>query len=323
MDDHQDSMAAASAAARTAQPDDDLFIAECDQPLESPSPLVASIDGASDGNDAPAAAERRPDDQCGRSLPTIGVLLSGGLDSCVLAGRLLTLGFSVQPFYIRCGLAWEEAEQHGVDRFLAALRGRQSAASDTPSTNRRLKETDSAAGEQIAHSTELAVKAMRAEIAPLVVFDQPVADLYGRHWSRTGIGVPDASSADEAVFLPGRNALLLVKPALWCAQRGISRIALAILKGNPFSDATDEFFAGFARSLSLAAGRPLTFLRPCAHLDKTALIRLGRHLPLELSFSCIAPAANRHCGRCNKCAERRNAFAAAGIADRTEYADRS
>ena len=323
MNDHRHSMPAASAAARAAPPDDDLFIDGGDEPTEATSPLVAPGAGASDRNDAPAAAERRPGDQCGRSLPTIGVLLSGGLDSCVLAGRLLALGFSVQPFYIRCGLAWEDAEQQGVVRFLEALRGRESAVSPSPATNHRSKETASSAGERLAPGTERAVKALRAEIAPLVVFDQPVADLYGRHWSRTGIGVPDALSADEAVFLPGRNALLLVKPALWCAQRGISRIALAILKGNPFADATDDFFAAFARSLSLAAGRPLQFLRPCAHLDKTALIRLGRTLPLELSFSCIAPVGNRHCGRCNKCAERRTAFAAAGIADRTEYADRS
>ena len=32
---------------------------------------------------------------------------------------------------------------------------------------------------------------------------------------------------------------------------------------------------------------------------------LGRGLPLELTFSCIAPVAGQHCGRCNKCAERR------------------
>jgi len=313
-------MPAGSAAARAAPPDDDLFIDGGDEPPEAASQPIASGDGFCDARDASERAARIAADQRSRSSPPIGVLLSGGLDSCVLAGRLLALGFSVQPFYIRCGLAWEDAEQQGVGRFLEALRGRESAVSPSPATNSRSKETDSAAGERIAPGTELAVKTPRAEIAPLVVFDQPVADLYGRHWSRTGIGVPDALSADEAVFLPGRNALLLVKPALWCAQRGISRIALAILKGNPFADATDDFFAAFARSLSLAAGRPLRFLRPCAHLDKTALIRLGRTLPLELSFSCIAPVGNRHCGRCNKCAERQAAFRAAGFEDPTTYA---
>lgn len=248
-----------------------------------------------------------------QSSPTIGVLLSGGLDSCVLVGRLSALGFPVQPFYVRCGLTWETAELAAVERFSGALRAMfvSGPAATAASPGRGDKGRADGCNADVAP---------RAEVRPLVVFDQPVADLYGGHWSRTGVGVPDELSADEAVFLPGRNALLLVKPALWCAQRGITRIALAILKGNPFADATDEFFAVFARAISTAAGAPLRFLRPCAHLEKTALIRLGRTLPLELSFSCIAPIGNLHCGRCNKCAERRNAFAAAGVVDRTEYA---
>jgi 7-cyano-7-deazaguanine synthase len=42
-------------------------------------------------------------------------------------------------------------------------------------------------------------------------------------------------------------------------------------------------------------------------------------LPLELTFSCIRPAGERHCGSCNKCAERRQAFASAGLKDPTDY----
>jgi 7-cyano-7-deazaguanine synthase len=49
---------------------------------------------------------------------------------------------------------------------------------------------------------------------------------------------------------------------------------------------------------------------------------LGRDMPLELTFSCLAPVAGLHCGRCNKCAERQAAFRDAGIDDRTEYAER-
>jgi 7-cyano-7-deazaguanine synthase len=52
------------------------------------------------------------------------------------------------------------------------------------------------------------------------------------------------------------------------------------------------------------------------------VIRRARELPLEHTFSCIAPIEGRHCGRCNKCAERRRAFAAAGVDDPTEYSDR-
>jgi 7-cyano-7-deazaguanine synthase len=50
-------------------------------------------------------------------------------------------------------------------------------------------------------------------------------------------------------------------------------------------------------------------------------MREGEHFPIDLTFSCIAPVGDLHCGRCNKCAERKHAFAAAGIVDQTEYAD--
>jgi 7-cyano-7-deazaguanine synthase len=59
-------------------------------------------------------------------------------------------------------------------------------------------------------------------------------------------------------------------------------------------------------------------LRPYAGLDKTEVMRRGRGLPLGLTFSCLRPAHGRHCGRCNKCRERREAFADAGLRDPTD-----
>jgi 7-cyano-7-deazaguanine synthase len=49
-------------------------------------------------------------------------------------------------------------------------------------------------------------------------------------------------------------------------------------------------------------------------------MRLGAGLPLEHSFSCIEPMAGLHCGRCNKCGERKAAFRMADMNDPTCYA---
>jgi 7-cyano-7-deazaguanine synthase len=147
----------------------------------------------------------------------------------------------------------------------------------------------------------------------------PVADLYGKHWSLTGQGVPDAETPDAAVFLPGRNVLLLSKAILWCHLHAVGAVALAPLGSNPFPDATPEFFTAYEDVLSRAVGGAVRVLRPYATLHKTEVMHRGRGLPLELTFSCIRPAAKRHCGRCNKCAERRRAFAEAGLADPTSY----
>jgi len=212
---------------------------------------------------------------------TIGLLLSGGLDSCILLGHLLGQGQRVRPFYIRSQLVWQRAELLAVEQFLRAV------------ASPKLEE--------------------------LVILDLPLGDLYADHWSITGASVPDAQSADDAVYLPGRNVLLVVKAALWCRLHGIERLALAVLASNPFADATPEFFAQLESALAQATGGRVEIIRPLAHLDKRAVLGLARGLPLELTFSCIAPQRGLHCGRCNKCAERRNAFRSVGVYDPTQY----
>jgi 7-cyano-7-deazaguanine synthase len=154
----------------------------------------------------------------------------------------------------------------------------------------------------------------------VVEFDMPLADLYGEHWSMSGADVPDDASPDEAVFLPGRNPLLLIKPSIWCEMNGIGELAIATLTGNPFSDATPAFFSQFAAMLQTALGGHIQVVRPFEMVSKRCVMELGRHLPLELTFSCLAPIQDQHCGRCNKCAERRRAFRDVGLEDRTIYA---
>jgi 7-cyano-7-deazaguanine synthase len=212
---------------------------------------------------------------------TVGVLLSGGLDSSVLLAHLLDQGNSVQPFYVRSHLVWEEIELTAVRRFLRAVASSQ--------------------------------------VGELVTLDLPLTDLYVGHWSVTGENPPDADSADEAVFLPGRNALLLIKAAVWCQLNAIRQLALAPLGTSPFADATSAFFHDLEAALNQGVETPLRIIRPFARMNKRQVIQLGRGYPLELTFSCISPQGGLHCGRCNKCAERRGAFQAAAVPDPTRY----
>ncbi len=69
----------------------------------------------------------------------------------------------------------------------------------------------------------------------------------------------------------------------------------------------------------LALGHQLEVMTPFAELTKTEVLGLGQSLPLEHTFSCVAPVGDNHCRTCNKCAERRRAFAEADIEDRTLY----
>ncbi len=121
------------------------------------------------------------------------------------------------------------------------------------------------------------------------------------------------------MFLPGRNVLLLAKALLWCHLNEVTELALAPLAANPFPDATPEFFTAFQDAINRAVGGQVTVRWPYLHLKKHDVIRRGRGLPLEHTFSCIRPVSGIHCGACNKCAERRRAFADAGVNDPTEY----
>lgn len=212
----------------------------------------------------------------------VAVLASGGIDSAVLVAHLSDEGRHVTPIYVRFGLAWEDTEVDHLEQFLATLPN-----SDTD---------------------------------PLVVLDEPVADVYGAHWSVTGREVPDDRTDDDAVYLPGRNLLLLAKASVWCALHRVPTIALGTLAANPFPDADRPFFDGFAALAGRALDYPLEVVTPFADRAKRDVVELGRGLALSRTFSCIAPRSGRHCGRCNKCAERRLAFDQLGISDATAYA---
>ncbi len=158
-------------------------------------------------------------------------------------------------------------------------------------------------------------------IGPLTVLDEPIGSVYGDHWSISGKGVPQIGTAEEAVFLPGRNVLLLAKALLWCHLNHVPAIATGSLQTNPFPDATPAFFHGFQELVNQAMQGNVEVRLPFGGMKKVAVMALGQGLPLEHTFSCASPDAGLHCGRCSKCGERRDAFRDAAMPDPTRYAN--
>jgi len=213
----------------------------------------------------------------------VAVLCSGGLDSCVLLIDLARRTGRAVPLFVRAGHPWEEAERAALGRFL-----------------------DAVAEPAAAPPRDLAL---------------PMGDVYGAHWSMSGQGAPGWAAPDEAVELRGRNLVLLSKALVAAAIEGWPTVALGTLAGNPFPDATPHFFAAIAAVGSEALRNSLAVVAPYRELSKSDVIRRGADLPLDLTLSCLRPTSDgRHCGDCNKCRERVEAFAAAGVADRTRYA---
>ena len=210
------------------------------------------------------------------------ILVSGGLDSAILLVDMVNHKFpKVWPVFVQCGLYWEKTELEYLKRFINAIKA--------------------------------------PNLAELIILDVPVGDLYKDHWSLTGIDVPDVKSPDEAVFLPGRNVLLTAKALLWCNLNQVKSLSLAVLESNPFPDATDSFFLTMEQAINESVSGNVKLLRPYAGMHKTDVLKIGRNAPLEHTFSCIYPINGMHCGKCNKCAERKNGFSQASMKDPTSY----
>jgi 7-cyano-7-deazaguanine synthase len=215
-------------------------------------------------------------------------MLSGGLDSAVLAAQEART-YAVHPVYVAGGLAWEEGEQAVVRRLLGG-----------PPFNNG------------AHP-----------VMPLKRLEFSLRDVYSSsHWALTG-NPPAYDTPDEDVYLHGRNIALLSKAAVYAASRRISRIVVAPLAGNPFPDATPEFFAALNQAFALGLAAPIEISAPFGNLHKEDVVKIGAQLgvPFELTLSCMNPSGVTHCGLCSKCRERRDAFHAAGVQDPTVYAN--
>jgi 7-cyano-7-deazaguanine synthase len=209
------------------------------------------------------------------------VLVSGGIESSVLLNDALGRYDRVTPVYIKNHLRWEDTEVFCMKNFVRCLK--------------------------------------QSNLRPLAILDMTMRDLYEAHWSITGIKIPSGKSADDSVYLPGRNITFLSKAACFAAMKGIGTIEIGVLRGNPFPDATKQFFKKMSDVLSMGLKMHIEIKAPFQKMKKEDVISLGKKLPLEFTFSCLNPKGYEHCGECNKCVERKKAFFAAGVFDKTKY----
>lgn len=220
----------------------------------------------------------------------VAILTSGGVESAALVAEAVRRYERVYPIYIRKGFVWETAELAHLKWFLRVFR------SDG--------------------------------LAPLTVLEVPLTAVYKPHWSLGKNRVPGFWAPDSAVYLPGRNLLLLSLAGLFCGLRKIPVLWIGVLRGNPFQDARDSFLVQMERVLEESLGAPIRIEAPFKERTKSEVIRRHRGVPWEQTFSCLNPTpvrrrmgggGGRHCGRCQKCAERQAGFRKAGVKDPTRY----
>ena len=210
----------------------------------------------------------------------VAVLVSGGLDSCVLMADRAQDSI-VYPIYLQEGLKWENSELKNLKRFIKKI--------DNPN------------------------------IQTLTIIKMPITPFYLNHWSLTDQKAPGRDEPDSEVFLPGRNIILIGLAAVWCSTHDVSEVSIGSLDDNPFPDATDEFFDEFGKILSKGLAFSVEVSAPYRGTKKHELIKKFCSLPLDLTLTCMEPQDLSHCGQCNKCKERQDAFNKANVEDLTMY----
>jgi 7-cyano-7-deazaguanine synthase len=155
--------------------------------------------------------------------------------------------------------------------------------------------------------------------------------LSGSALTDTRVAVPDGHYTDalmRTTVVPNRNAIMLDVAVAKAVSDGADAVAFGAHAGDHpiYPDCRPEFLRAFQDMAVLATegfARPgLRIAAPFIAMSKAEIVELGAQLGTRFAdtWSCYK-GGEAHCGTCGTCVERREAFAVAGVADPTNYAN--
>ena len=137
--------------------------------------------------------------------------------------------------------------------------------------------------------------------------------------------IPEGHYADEnmrSTVVPFRNGIMLSVAVGMAESRGLKYVMMANHGGDHaiYPDCTPEFVDAFDHAAENGTFVKVRLLSPYTHLTKGEIARRGKELGIDYAetWSCYK-GAEKHCGKCGTCVERKEALAYAGIDDPTEY----
>jgi 7-cyano-7-deazaguanine synthase len=215
-------------------------------------------------------------------------LISGGLDSTVLAYLLQAEGFDLNLLSVNYG------QIHKKELIYA----RQTAL--------RL---------HVPHQL-VDLRSVNPLLAGSALTDSKVKVPSGRY---------DAEQM-KATVVPNRNAMMLSIAWAWAVSINAEVVAFAPHAGDHaiYPDCREPFIDALEAAFNLGnewAGAK-TLMAPFLAMSKADIVRKGSELnvPFNLTWSCYG-SGEAHCGRCGTCTERAEAFFLADVQDPTDYAD--
>lgn len=126
----------------------------------------------------------------------------------------------------------------------------------------------------------------------------------------------------DPIIVPFRNGVFMAVTVAYAVGIGATHIFYgAHASDEPFyPDCRREFYEAFQEAARLGTETEMVIQSPFSDMPKSGIIRKAVEfgVPLDRTWSCYLNGPV-HCGRCESCNNRRNAFAEAGVQDPTEY----
>ena len=121
---------------------------------------------------------------------------------------------------------------------------------------------------------------------------------------------------------PFRNGIFLAIAAGIAESCEAEAVVIAAHAGDHalYPDCREDFMQAMGQAISAGTYAGIRILRPFISMSKGEIVRMGAELGVDFShtYSCYC-GAEKHCGNCGTCRERRAAFLSAGVADPTPY----
>lgn len=137
--------------------------------------------------------------------------------------------------------------------------------------------------------------------------------------------IPEGHYTDDnmrSTVVPFRNGIMLSIAVGIAESNGLKYVMMANHGGDHtiYPDCTPSFVDAFNAAASAGTYINVGLRSPYTNLTKTDIVRRGKALGINYgeTWSCYK-GGRIHCGRCGTCVERREALAAAGIEDPTQY----
>ncbi len=231
------------------------------------------------------------------------LIVSGGMDSCVLAHYYASAGWNLHLISFNYGQKHVK-ELSYAERYVANLRERYSQGS---------------------YAVSIAFDILELPMGGLLTASDCAL-------LNNNIMIPHGHYTDESMkvtVVPYRNPNMLLQAATVAWNEHAHIIAFAAHHGDhaQYPDCRQVFVDAFNTMLATAMiGQDIKVETPFMSFSKAQIARLGAslHVPFELTWSCYEGGhqgyGDHHCGLCGTCWERRESFLLAGVPDPTLYA---